>query len=166
MDKLGELWMPMEDVRVFHKTFGKPAPEKPTAQPVDLAKKRAGWIKDECDELVEAGGSLVDQADAYIDVMYFAFGGLVELGVDPSPLWRIVQAANMAKLWPDGEAHCAKDGKIMKPEGWAAPEPWLKAEIARQIRLADQTSIDPSDVFVISYGQDLTPLQQQVERAA
>jgi predicted HAD superfamily Cof-like phosphohydrolase len=48
-------------------------------------------------------------------------------------LFDIVQAANMAKLGPDGKPIIRpEDGKIMKPEGWEPPEEKLEAEIKRQ----------------------------------
>lgn len=120
------------DVRKFHVAFNHPAPDKPVMQSLAKANVRAQWIKEECEELVDAR-TLVDQADAYIDVIYFAVGGLVELGVYPHGLWDIVQRANMAKLGPDGKPIKDATGKTRKPEGWVAPEPQLAAEIARQI---------------------------------
>jgi energy-coupling factor transport system permease protein len=76
---------------------------------------------------------LVAQADALTDVNYFVQGSFVLLGVDPQPLFDIVQDANMAKLWEDGTARYREsDGKIIKPPHWEAPEPKLKAEIERQ----------------------------------
>jgi predicted HAD superfamily Cof-like phosphohydrolase len=39
----------------------------------------------------------------------------------------------MAKLFPDGKPRYREsDGKIIKPDGWVAPEPKLKSEIERQ----------------------------------
>lgn len=125
----------VEDVRVFHKTFGHSAPEVPTIQPLDRAAKRGEWINDEVDELRDAR-TLVDQADAYVDILYFAAGGLVDLGIDGGPLWSIVHAANMAKLQPDGSVNRREDGKIIKPDGWVAPEPLLAAEVQRQLQAA------------------------------
>ncbi|AJA41399.1 hydrolase [Geobacillus virus E3] len=77
---------------------------------------------------------VVAQADALTDVAYFNFGTFVHLGVKPFNLFKIVQEANMSKLFPDGKPRYREDGKIIKPEGWQPPEPKLKAEIERQIR--------------------------------
>ena len=81
---------------------------------------------------------LTAQADALTDQLYFIFGSFVQMGVKPFNLFKIVQRANMGKLFPDGKPHYREsDGKIIKPEGWEenyAPEPRLKAEIERQIR--------------------------------
>lgn len=133
----GTLASPMADVAEFHDTFARtPAPAVPTMQSEFFAERRATWIEEEMDELREAT-DIASQADAYIDAIYFAFGGLAELGIDPSPLWDIVHDANMAKLQPDGTV--SRDpvtGKTLKPLGWVAPEPLLRAEVERQIAAA------------------------------
>ena len=92
-----------EDVRAFHLAFGYPAPEAPELLHAELVERRAAWIEEEAEELREAT-SVAEQADAFIDIIYFALGGLVDLGARPERLWDIVQNANMAKLWPDGRA--------------------------------------------------------------
>ncbi|WP_369792722.1 hypothetical protein [Exiguobacterium sp. AB2] len=77
---------------------------------------------------------LVGQGDALTDALYFVMGSFVELGLDPVPLFEIVQRANMAKLGPDGKPILREsDNKIMKPEGWMPPEPELEAEVLRQM---------------------------------
>src|SRR5512142_885554 len=122
-----------EDVRAFHLAFDHPAPDAPELLHADLVHRRANWIEEEADELREAA-TIEEQADAFIDVIYFALGGLVNLGVRPGPLWDIVQGANMAKLWPDGRPrHRESDGKVIKPEGWEDPGPKLAAEVRRQL---------------------------------
>jgi predicted HAD superfamily Cof-like phosphohydrolase len=132
-----------EDVRAFHLAFGQPAPEAPELLHADLVHRRANWIEEETDELREAA-TVTEQADAFIDIIYFALGGLVNLGVRPERLWDIVQNANMAKLWPDGRPHHrAGDGKVIKPDGWQDPAPLLEAEIARQRRDGALTPLRP-----------------------
>lgn len=121
-----------EDVHAFHAAFGHPAHRSPVLQTDDRVNARRDWIAEEVDELGDAL-TIVDQADAYIDIIYFAIGGLVEIGVDPTNLWDIVHRANMAKVQPDGSVQRRPDGKIIKPEGWQAPEPQLVAEIERQV---------------------------------
>ena len=133
----GTLQDAWEAVREFHKAFGHPAPDVPTAQDWELAERRAMWIESECDELriASSDGSstgepnITEQADAYLDIIYFALGGLVELGIEPSAIFDIVQAANMAKLGPDGKPMLHPDGKVKKPEGWESPDPKIKAHI-------------------------------------
>lgn len=77
---------------------------------------------------------LVGQGDALTDGQYFISGSFVEVGLNPTPLFDIVQGANMAKLGADGKPILREsDGKIMKPEGWQPPEPKLEAEVKRQL---------------------------------
>jgi len=84
---------------------------------------------------------LVGQGDALTDALYFIMGSFVEIGLDPAPLFEIVQRANMAKLGPDGKPIFREsDQKVMKPEGWQPPEPQLEAEVRRQIAVASSTS--------------------------
>ena len=122
-----------DQVRLFHTTFSAPAPDSPVMQTVDQVQRRIAWIESECREL-DAAETIVDQADAYMDIIYFGIGGLVELGVVPQELWDAVQEANMAKLWPDGKARIREhDGKIMKPPLWQGPEPVMSLAVHRQI---------------------------------
>jgi predicted HAD superfamily Cof-like phosphohydrolase len=80
---------------------------------------------------------LVSQMDALIDVEYFNQGSFTIAGVEPFNLFKIVQEANMGKLWEDGKPRFREgDGKIIKPPHWEeqfAPEGKLKAEIERQL---------------------------------
>lgn len=81
---------------------------------------------------------LVAQADSLIDATYFINGMLVVAGIKPHNLFKIVQNANMGKLFPDGKPRYREgDGKIIKPDNWErdfAPEGRLKAELDRQIK--------------------------------
>lgn len=64
-----------------------------------------------------------------IDVIYFALGTLVEMGIEPDELFNIVQNANMSKLFPDGKPHYNEIGKVIKPEGWEDPHKKLALTI-------------------------------------
>ena len=79
---------------------------------------------------------LVAQMDALTDVEYFNQGSFVIAGVEPFNLFKIVQEANMGKLFEDGKPRFREeDGKIIKPPNWEkdfAPEGRLQQEIDRQ----------------------------------
>lgn len=120
-----------DDVKEFQRCFGHPFEEKPKFIPPERATVRADWMIEEVNEFL-AADEIVEQADAMIDLMYFALGTLVEMGVKPDNLWQIVQDANMAKLWPDGKPHYREDGKTIKPPAWEDPHNKLKLEIERQ----------------------------------
>lgn len=120
-----------EMVKQFHKAFNHPVADTPTFMQLDRAEKRYKWMLEEIDEFLEAK-TVVDQADAMIDTIYFALGTLVELGVEPYNLFKIVNDANMSKLH-DGKVVLNEDGKIVKPKNWSSPEPLLQKEIERQM---------------------------------
>lgn len=126
------------DVRAFQTAFSHPVADYPTFMPKDRLDIRMSFIQEELQELLDAE-TVVDQADAIIDALYFLFGNLVEMGVRPDKLWDIVQEANMAKLFPDGKPRYREgDGKVIKPDGWEKPEPKLAEEIQRQIDLQNK----------------------------
>ena len=118
-------------VKDFQLKFGHPVSEYPQQIDRERATKRYKWMLEEINEFLEAD-EIVEQADAMIDVIYFALGTLVEMGIKPDNLFNIVQEANMAKLWPDGTPHYNAEGKTIKPSTWEDPHNKLKAEIRRQ----------------------------------
>lgn len=122
-----------EAVKAFHEAFGAPAADRPVLLAPERVGYRVAWLREEVDELTEAQ-TIAEQADAVIDLIYFALGTLVEMGVRPQELFEIVHTANMQKLWPDGKVRTrSDDGKILKPPGWQAPEPLLEAAIHKQL---------------------------------
>ena len=120
-----------ESVKLFHKKFNHPIGKDPQCMELGRAEKRYNWMLEEINEFKEAAkaGDIVEQADAMIDVIYFALGTLVEMGIKPDRLFEIVQQANMSKLWEDGKPHYAKDGKTIKPPTWEDPHDKLKEAI-------------------------------------
>lgn len=117
------------DVREFQIAFGHPVADKPCCISEERAAKRYKWMKEEIDEFLDAGDDIVEQADAMIDVMYFALGTLVEMGIKPDRLFEIVHNANMSKLWKDGRPHYNSDGKTIKPDTWEDPHNKLERVI-------------------------------------
>lgn len=118
-------------VEEFHDAFSHPIQKRPTLLDRDRVSKRYSWMLEEIDEFKEAG-DIQEQADAMIDLIYFALGTMVEMGVSPKELFSIVHEANMSKIWPDGSPHFNKDGKVIKPEGWTDPKDKISAEIIKQ----------------------------------
>jgi predicted HAD superfamily Cof-like phosphohydrolase len=121
-----------DSVQEFHEAFHVPVADTPTLMEESRALARAGWMREEVDEFLEAT-TIAEQADAMIDLIYFAIGTMVEMGVRPENLFEIVQQANMSKLWSDGKPRFREsDGKILKPGNWVDPDPLLAEEILRQ----------------------------------
>jgi predicted HAD superfamily Cof-like phosphohydrolase len=125
-----------QQVKQFHQAFGHLVNKTPTLLEYDVVEKRAKWMTEEVVELLEASReqNITEQADAYIDIIYFSLGGLVSMGVEPQKLFDIVQNANMSKLFPDGKPHYREDGKVIKPPEWEDPHTKLEQEIQRQIQ--------------------------------
>ncbi len=116
-------------VREFHDKFGHPCPQNPTLIDKKRALSRAKWMNEEVAEFLVAE-DIYEQADAMIDLIYFALGTMVEMGLEADELFDIVQTANMSKLFPDGKPHYnPKDGKVLKPETWEDPAPKIREYI-------------------------------------
>ena len=105
----------------FHEAFRHPISHVPVALTSDRKQKRSDWLQEEIDEFKEAG-NLVDQVDALMDILYFSYGTLVELGVSPTAPFEAVHDANMSKLDEDGKPIFSSTGKVAKPPDWVGPE--------------------------------------------
>ena len=98
------------DVREFHEKFGHPCPDAPRMLDKKRSLSRAKWMNEEVAEFLVAE-DIYEQADAMIDLMYFALGTMVEMGLEP-----------------DGKPHYnPKDGKVIKPDTWEDPAPKIRA---------------------------------------
>lgn len=122
MDKQWDL------VRDFHKKFGAPVSDTPVALDKEMAEKRYIWMLEEINEFIESE-DIYEQADAMVDLIYFALGTLVCMGLKPDRLFEIVHNANMTKLWPDGKPHYNEEGKVIKAAQWVDPYPLIKEYI-------------------------------------
>ena len=130
-----------------------------------LSKERLEWFKGVINEelgefevannnYIEARGSHDDymaqcnraeMADALIDLIYFAYGRLYEIGIFPdgfTAMWDAVHSANMKKK--KGNKGRGSDLDAVKPEGWEAPEKsfagmsMLSPEAQSMIRAIDE----------------------------
>lgn len=102
----------------FHKHINRPRPQEPKNLDVESMNTRIAYMEEEISELTSAW-SVSDregQVDALVDLIYYAIGTAIEMGVDLRPVFREVHRANMDKV-PD-----PKDYKnCIKPPGWCAP---------------------------------------------
>jgi predicted HAD superfamily Cof-like phosphohydrolase len=122
----------MIDVKAFHLKGSHPAPPRLTGVSIERANIRAKWMKEEIQEFLDAG-NMADQVDALIDLMYFAFGTLVEMGVKPGILyscWNVVHEANMKKF--DAGVLKDDDGKVRKQKGWEHPTEQISKLLGHQ----------------------------------
>ena len=91
-----------------------------------------GLIDEEVEELIVAVGdnNPVEQLDALIDILVVTIGALHSGGFDAEGAWQEVMRTNFAKIDTDtGKVRKREDGKVLKPEGWQAPD--LKTFISK-----------------------------------
>jgi predicted HAD superfamily Cof-like phosphohydrolase len=82
-------------------------------------------IDEEVGELVEAvaADDKVEQLDALIDILVVTMGAIRAAGWNGEGAWKEVMDTNFAKIDSDtGKVRKREDGKVLKPEGWKAPE--------------------------------------------
>lgn len=120
----------INDVRLFHQTFGHPILTKPAIpsperqvlrnkllrdewlEELDPAWARCAAIRKAITESPPVSPQIVKEAeaealaefgDAIADVIYFLIGTALEYGIPLDQIWAAVQEANMSKLWTGEE---------------------------------------------------------------
>lgn len=116
-------------VAAFHAKAGHPISTLPKVLSDERKAVRASWLREEIEEFLNAT-DIVGQADAIIDLVYFALGTMVEMGTDAEPLFDVVHIANMRKA--ERPTARPSDGKLLKPTGWLSPEPELAKSVIRR----------------------------------
>ena len=65
----------------------------------------------------------VEQLDALLDFIVVTTGAIHSGGFDGAGGWNEVMRTNFAKIDPTtGKVRKREDGKVLKPEGWQAPD--------------------------------------------
>jgi len=120
------------------------------AEPTIMDEQRLEWANTAMqEELTEFNGAceagdVLEAADALIDLVYFALGRLIEMGVPATAVMDEVQRANMGKRRGElSKRPGSKGHDAVKPEGWTPPDhAWLLgftlADLADLRRLRDQ----------------------------
>jgi predicted HAD superfamily Cof-like phosphohydrolase len=87
-------------------------------------------IDEEIRELYEAitAHDKVETLDALVDILVVTIGAIHSMGADGVGAWKEVMATNFAKIGEDGKVRKREDGKVLKPQGWVAPnlKPFLQ----------------------------------------
>lgn len=88
-------------------------------------------IEEEFKELKEAIANCdaVEILDALEDIMVVTAGAMHSMGADGEGGWKEVMKTNFAKIdKKTGKVRKREDGKVLKPQGWVAPDlkPFLK----------------------------------------
>ena len=85
---------------------------------LDLITEEYGELK----EAIEASDK-VEQLDALVDILVVTMGAIRAAGWDGEAAWKEVMDTNFAKIDSEtGKVRKREDGKVLKPEGWKAPE--------------------------------------------
>ena len=107
-----------EDVNKFGTACDQPAsPEN--------YRMYIGLIDEEIDELTAAliDKDELEQLDALVDILVVTVGAIRAAGWDGEAAWNEVMKTNFAKIdFETGKVRKREDGKVLKPEGWKAPE--------------------------------------------
>jgi len=109
---------PFKDIDTFHKACD----QKPSRSNYDMY---LSLIEEEYEELCDAirDNDRVEQLDALIDILVVTMGAIRAGGFDGEGAWKEVMDTNFAKIDPEtGKVRKREDGKVLKPEGWKAPE--------------------------------------------
>lgn len=102
--------------------FGSACDQEPSEANYDMY---LSLIAEEYAELADAiaADDKVEQLDALVDILVVTVGAIRAAGWDGEGAWKEVMATNFAKIDPvTGKVRKREDGKVLKPEGWKAPE--------------------------------------------
>ena len=119
-------------VKQFQQIAQQPVSCEPKKLDLDRVRIRAKWMQEELDEFCTAD-SIYSQADALTDLLYYLMGAFVEMGIEPSCLFRVVHSANMRKLQNQSAVIKDADGKVLKPEMWEHPDSEIEHVINRHV---------------------------------
>ncbi len=109
---------PFKDIETFGTACDQPPSEANYKMYLSL-------IDEEVGELVDAvtANDKVEQLDALIDILVVTMGAVRAAGWDGEGAWKEVMDTNFAKIDAEtGKVRKREDGKVLKPEGWKAPE--------------------------------------------
>ena len=109
----------------FNEAFDIPKLDAPGLSPEDMIELRIKLLREEVEEYAEAAraGDMVEVLDALADIGYILAGTVINHGMQHiyDDAFNEVHRSNMAKL-VDGKVIRREDGKVLKPEGWQAPQ--------------------------------------------
>lgn len=68
-------------------------------------------------------GDTVELADGIADLIWVLQGLALSIGIPQQDVWNEVRRSNLAKIDPaTGKVIKRDDGKVLKPDGWTAPD--------------------------------------------
>ena len=109
---------PFKDVDLFQTACDQTPSIENYAMYLDLITEETGELKDAI-----IAGDQVEQLDALVDILVVTIGAIRAAGWDGEAAWNEVMKTNFAKIDPTtGKVIKRAHGKVLKPEGWKAPE--------------------------------------------
>ena len=109
---------PFDDIDIFGTACDQPASPENYSMYLNL-------IAEEYQELQDAvkQQDQLEQLDALVDILVVTMGAIRAAGWDGAGAWEEVMRTNFAKIDPvTGKVRKREDGKVLKPEGWQAPQ--------------------------------------------
>lgn len=110
-----------QDVKLFTHSMSLPTAHEATLLPREVMTLRLVYMLEELAEFGQChrAGDLPGSADALVDLVYFALGTAVQMGLPWNDIWNIVHRANMNKR-PGYDKYGNLAG-VVKPDGWMSP---------------------------------------------
>jgi len=109
---------PFKDVDLFQTACDQIPSIDNYAMYLDLISEETGELKDAI-----IAGDRVEQLDALVDILVVTIGAIRAAGWDGEAAWNEVMKTNFSKIDADtGKVIKRADGKVLKPEGWKAPQ--------------------------------------------
>jgi len=107
-----------KDINTFHEACDQEPSRDNYGMYLSLIDEEYGEL-----QLALANNDPVEQLDALIDILVVTLGAIRTAGFDGEGAWNEVMKTNFAKIDPTtGKVRKREDGKVLKPEGWKAPE--------------------------------------------
>lgn len=117
-------------VKEFQSQAGQIVNNTPTYLSRERVLVRYQWMLDEIKEFLEAN-NIYQQADAIMDLLYYALGTLVEMGIKPDELFILLHEWNLKKI--SSTVCYDENGKVLKPKGWRHPDKEIKEIIDHMV---------------------------------
>ncbi|QDP53510.1 MAG: putative deoxynucleotide monophosphate kinase [Prokaryotic dsDNA virus sp.] len=138
--------------------IGLPIPETPSRLDPDRKKWAEGALSEELTEFIDAD-TLEDEVDALLDLVYFALGRVIEMGIVPGAAFEEIHATNMGKVRGElSKRPHAKGYDAVKPEGWTPPYllPYLALD-RRQVLAAYDAALSEREATERVTDHDIEP---------
>jgi len=113
-----------QDVKTFQTAVGQHIGQAPAFPGKAERTLRMDLLMEEVKEYLEGEEKqdIENVAKELADIIYIVCGTAASYGIPLDTVFEAVHKSNMAKLGPDGVPKRREDGKILKPEGWVAPD--------------------------------------------